>query len=60
MGLTARALEAGIFVDVPGDVEMALRPEGDFFIASFAREVNAFVHEAAPDAEASRTGLDVQ
>jgi hypothetical protein len=53
-------LKTGVFVDAPGGIEMALRPERDFLVAGFAREANAFVHQAAADAEAARAGLDVK
>lgn len=60
MRFAADSPKSGGFVDAAGGIEMALRPERDFLVAGLARETDAFVHEAAADAEAARARFDVE
>src|SRR5713101_1062115 len=58
--LFAGQAEAGLFVDVPGGMEDALRPERDLSIACLAGKAHTFAHQAGADAQPPRRRLNQQ
>src|SRR5437763_8171709 len=50
--------ESGSFVDAAGGDQDIVGPEGDLAIPNLATEVDALVHQASAEAQATRPGLD--
>src|SRR5260370_38263064 len=58
--LFAGQAEAGLFVDVPGGMEDALRPERNLSIACLPGKAHTFTHQAGADAQPPRRRLNQQ
>src|SRR2546422_11714661 len=58
MRLFLRQVEAGLFVDAAGGMQHVVGPQREPAVARLAGEAHAFRHEALPDTEPARPGLD--
>src|SRR5215475_266356 len=60
MRLLMNELETGLFVDVTGGVEHAVRPQHDLLVPRLTGEAHAFVDQALADAHPPRARFDQQ